>query len=82
LIADDVGLGKTIEAGLILLPLVSAGVVRRLLILTPASLASQWQQRLRTMFDLRLSRYVAEIDTPNRIIFAMVVACASIRSVG
>ena len=62
LIADDVGLGKTIEAGLILLPLVSSGLVRRLLVLTPASLASQWQQRLRTMFDLRLSRYVAEID--------------------
>jgi ERCC4-related helicase len=77
LIADDVGLGKTIEAGLILLPLVSAGVVRRLLILTPASLASQWQQRLRTMFDLRLSRYAAEIDDAKSDFWAthaMVVA--------
>src|SRR5262249_45359682 len=62
LIADDVGLGKTIEAGLVLLPLVSTGLVRRLLVLTPASLTSQWQQRLRAMFDLRLNRYVSELD--------------------
>jgi SNF2 family DNA or RNA helicase len=36
LIADDVGLGKTIEAGLILWPLIAKKKVRRLLILTPA----------------------------------------------
>jgi superfamily II DNA or RNA helicase len=46
LIADDVGLGKTIEAGLILWPLLSSGKVRRLLILTPAALVEQWQERL------------------------------------
>jgi len=55
LIADDVGLGKTIEAGLILWPLLSSGKVRRLLILTPASLVEQWQYRLRTLFDIRMS---------------------------
>ena len=63
LVADDVGLGKTIEAGLILTPLLSSGRVRRLLILAPASLAEQWQVRLREMFDIRVSRYVAEADT-------------------
>jgi hypothetical protein len=36
LVADDVGLGKTIEAGLILEPLLSSGRVRRVLVLTPA----------------------------------------------
>ena len=41
LVADDVGLGKTIEAGLILTPLLSSGRVRRLLILAPASLVEQ-----------------------------------------
>lgn len=65
LIADDVGLGKTIEAGLILWPLISSGKVRRLLILTPASLVEQWQYRLRTLFDIRLSLYRPEVDTPK-----------------
>ncbi len=63
LVADDVGLGKTIEAGLILTPLRSSGRVRRLLVLAPASLVEQWQARLRGMFDLRLARYTAEADT-------------------
>lgn len=65
LIADDVGLGKTIEAGLILWPLLSSGKVRRLLILTPASLVEQWQYRLRTLFDIRMSMYRPEVDTPK-----------------
>ncbi|MEI7870227.1 MAG: DEAD/DEAH box helicase [Candidatus Methylumidiphilus sp.] len=63
LIADDVGLGKTIEAGLILWPLLAAGVVRRLLILTPAALTAQWQTRMRQMFDIRLSLYHPEVDS-------------------
>jgi len=63
LVADDVGLGKTIEAGLILWPLLSREKVKRLLILCPAKLVEQWQYRLRTMFDIRLSRYSAEADT-------------------
>ena len=63
LVADDVGLGKTIEAGLILTPLLSSGRVRRLLILAPASLVGQWQARLREMFDIRISFYVPDADT-------------------
>ena len=63
LVADDVGLGKTIEAGLILWPLLSKGLVRRLLIVCPASLVEQWQYRLRTMFDIRLARYTTEADS-------------------
>ena len=63
LVADDVGLGKTIEAGLILTPLLSSGRVRRLLVLAPASLVEQWQVRLREMFDIRLSIYVSDADT-------------------
>ncbi len=63
LIADDVGLGKTIEAGLILWPLLSKGLVRRFLIVCPASLVEQWQYRLRTMFDIRVTRYVSAVDT-------------------
>ena len=63
LIADDVGLGKTVEAGLILWPLLAKKRVQRLLVLAPASLVPQWQERLRQMFDIRLSLYSAEIDT-------------------
>lgn len=65
LIADDVGLGKTIEAGIILWPLISRAIVRRLLILCPASLVDQWQYRLRTMFDIRLSMYLPDADKPK-----------------
>ena len=63
LVADDVGLGKTIECGLVLMPLIASGRVRRLLILAPAKLVPQWQFRLKDMFDIRLQRYVAEADT-------------------
>lgn len=65
LVADDVGLGKTIEAGLILWPLLSKGVVKRLLIVCPSSLVEQWQYRLREMFDIRLARYFPEADSPK-----------------
>ena len=37
--------------------------MRRLLVLTPASLVEQWQQRLREMFDIRLSLYSPTVDT-------------------
>jgi ERCC4-related helicase len=65
LVADDVGLGKTIEAGLILWPLLARGDVSRLLIVCPASLVAQWQLRLKGMFDIRLAQYVPEADTAN-----------------
>jgi superfamily II DNA or RNA helicase len=63
LVADDVGLGKTIEAGLILLPLISKGIVKRFLIICPASLVGQWQERLRKMFDIRTAPYFTQADT-------------------
>lgn len=63
LVADDVGLGKTIEAGLILWPLLSRDNVKRLLIICPSSLVDQWQARLRKMFDIRIAKYVPESDT-------------------
>ena len=63
LVADDVGLGKTIEAGLVFWPLIAKGTVRRLLIICPASLVEQWHQRLRTMFDIRVAIYAGDADT-------------------
>jgi superfamily II DNA or RNA helicase len=52
LLADDVGLGKTIEAGLILTELLIRRRVRWVLILTPASLTQQWQREMKTKFSL------------------------------
>ena len=53
LIADDVGLGKTVEAGLILTELLLRRRIQRVLVLTPASLRRQWQEELRDKFSLR-----------------------------
>lgn len=52
LLADDVGLGKTIEAGLVLTELILRRRVRRLLVLCPASLRSQWRQEMQDKFSL------------------------------
>ncbi|MEA3312801.1 MAG: helicase-related protein [Caldisericota bacterium] len=52
LIADDVGLGKTIEAGLIINELIARQLVRRILIICPANLREQWQEALSTFFKL------------------------------
>src|SRR4051812_15196628 len=50
ILADEVGLGKTIEAGIILKELEIRGLVRRILILTPASLVTQWVEELHEKF--------------------------------
>lgn len=52
LIADDVGLGKTIEAGLILTELLLRRRIQRVLILTPASLRLQWRDEMWEKFAL------------------------------
>ena len=52
LIADDVGLGKTIEAGLILSELLLRRRIQRVLILTPASLRLQWRDEMWEKFSL------------------------------
>lgn len=51
LIADEVGLGKTIEAGLILTELESRQDLRRVLVLAPANLRTKWKTELKTRFD-------------------------------
>src|SRR5690606_15902448 len=52
LIADDVGLGKTIEAGLILRELLHRRRIRRVLIVCPAPLRPQWRQEMHDKFSL------------------------------
>jgi superfamily II DNA or RNA helicase len=52
LLSDEVGLGKTIEAAIILKEYIQRGIVKSVLILTPATLVSQWQEELQTKFGL------------------------------
>ncbi len=52
LLADEVGLGKTIEACFVLKEYWMRGMVRKALILTPPSLVSQWLEELASKFDL------------------------------
>ena len=52
LLADEVGLGKTIEAGMVLKEYALRGMAERTLILTPASLVGQWREELETKFGL------------------------------
>jgi superfamily II DNA or RNA helicase len=52
LIADDVGLGKTIEVGMLLAALKHRGYCRRVLLVTPAGLVRQWQEELYHKFQM------------------------------
>jgi superfamily II DNA or RNA helicase len=52
LIADDVGIGKTIEAGLIARELMDRGEIARLAVLCPPHLVEQWQSELENRFNL------------------------------
>lgn len=52
LIADEVGLGKTIEVGMILRKLIARGEARRILIICPAGLTVNWQNEMRDCFRI------------------------------
>src|SRR5206468_4711011 len=52
LLADEVGLGKTIEAGMVLKEYLLRGMVESALVLTPASLVGQWREELAAKFDI------------------------------
>ncbi len=64
LLADEVGLGKTIEVGLALRDLLLAGVVERCLILAPKSVLPQWQGELWEKFHLRAPIYDGRGSAP------------------
>ena len=62
LIADDVGIGKTIEAALVARELLDRGEVERLAVLCPPHLAEQWQSELREKFHVE-----AELVLPSTV---------------
>jgi superfamily II DNA or RNA helicase len=52
LLADEVGLGKTVEAGMVLKEYILRGMAERVLILTPASLVGQWRDEMASKFGI------------------------------
>ncbi|MDP2935610.1 MAG: SNF2-related protein [Dehalococcoidia bacterium] len=54
LLCDEVGLGKTIEAGLVLKEYLLRGLVRKVLVLTPPGLVAQWQEEMDSKFGIPL----------------------------
>ena len=65
LIADDVGIGKTIEAGLIVRELMDRGEIQRLSVLCPPHLCEQWQEELEKRFNIRAA--VVRTSTASRL---------------
>jgi superfamily II DNA or RNA helicase len=61
MLCDEVGLGKTIEAGLVLRELLLAGRVKRALLLVPKSVLKQWQEELYEKFALNILRYDGQV---------------------
>lgn len=78
ILADEVGLGKTIEAAMILKEYMLRGLVKKFLILTPAALCRQWEAELREKFEIptliakqeyhwsHYDQLIASIDTAKK----------------
>jgi len=65
LIADTTGLGKTVEAGLIMCELIARSRARSTLVITPANLREQWREQMRDLFYLGFD--IISSDTRKRL---------------
>ncbi|MFC4100101.1 DEAD/DEAH box helicase [Paenibacillus xanthanilyticus] len=72
ILADEVGLGKTIEAGLILKEYMVRGLVSRVLILVPASLVLQWVRELNQKFGIPAIAQKKEHSWQNDVVVASI----------
>ncbi|MHA1672852.1 MAG: DEAD/DEAH box helicase [Promethearchaeota archaeon] len=61
ILADEVGLGKTIEAGIYIKEMLARKLARRILIISPASLASQWEFEMSNKFNLDFTRLTSQL---------------------
>jgi SNF2 family DNA or RNA helicase len=66
LIADEVGLGKTIEAALVLRELSSRGELQRAMMVVPAGLVENWRRELNDVFNLDFEVFGSEGDVTDR----------------
>lgn len=66
LIADDVGLGKTVSAGLIICELIARSRLSKILVVCPKLLGPQWQEELQTKFnipsEIAVGRHLTHVD--------------------
>jgi superfamily II DNA or RNA helicase len=65
MLADEVGLGKTIEAGMVWQALSQRGYANRTLIVTPAGLTRQWQEELEEKFQARFEIFGRDFTATN-----------------
>ena len=68
ILADEVGLGKTIEAGLVMAQLLAEGA-ERILLITPKALLGQWRQELFTLFAITTTEYQPGVDISRGGVF-------------
>ncbi|MCE9582798.1 MAG: DEAD/DEAH box helicase [Planctomycetes bacterium] len=80
LLADEVGLGKTIEAGFIIKEMIVRGLARRVLVLAPASLVSQWRDEMETKFDLEFHIPEDSSDWSKRLVVASIDSAKGARN--
>lgn len=66
LVADEVGLGKTIETALVLRELASRGELNRALMVVPAGLVNNWHRELNEVFNLNFEVFGSEGDVTDR----------------
>lgn len=78
LLADEVGLGKTIEAGLALKEYLLRGMASKALILVPPVLVEQWREELASKFDIEAEVFSAEAGTEGSFWRRAPVAVASL----
>ncbi|MFL0287815.1 DEAD/DEAH box helicase [Mycobacterium sp. SMC-21] len=72
-LADEVGLGKTIEAGLAIKELTLRGLAKRVLILCPAPLREQWREEMSHKFDLTfdIALNSREVEKQDKLILTL-----------
>lgn len=78
ILADEVGLGKTIEAGLIMKELLVRGLIKKILVLVPAPLLEQWKEEMQEKFELHFVDYKERgWNKSNLVISSMTYAARS-----
>lgn len=79
-LADEVGLGKTIEAGLAVKELTLRGLAKRVLVLCPAPLRDQWREEMDHKFDLTfdVAYRGPEIQKQDKLILSLQLATSNI----
>ncbi|MCC6739240.1 MAG: DEAD/DEAH box helicase [Planctomycetia bacterium] len=80
LLADEVGLGKTIEAGFIIKEMLVRGLTRRVLVLAPASLVTQWRDEMEAKFDLEFAIPEDESEWKKRLVVASIDSAKGARN--